>query len=159
MTRTILKGGIAAAALILALGGLAQARTDAETKAIVLKFNRDAFMGGDKAALPNEMSDDFIEHHPPSGTPERTKAEFLSHFGKPMKRNPSMPMGPPPAPLFTLVSGNYVLLVTVSNMPDPTMPGKTYQADNFDLFRVDDAGKVAEHWDNGTKRAPAPPPP
>ena len=142
-------------------------RTDAQTIAIVEKFNADAFTpAGDKQALASEMSEDFYEHHPPSGTPEATKSEFLAHFGPdaPKRSGPppgapnggagAAPSGGPPAPFLTLPFGDYVLVVAKQPLPDPTAQGKTYDAFGFDLFRVNNRDQVAEHWDNGTKRAP-----
>ncbi len=146
MIRTIMKGAIAGLGLILAASSLAQARTDAETKAIVLKFNNDAFAKGDKSALPGEMTDDFIEHHATAAnaTPERTRAQFLARFGSPSFRF----VVPPPDQV--LVSGDYVIFVTKRQAKDPTATGKTYEQDVFDLFKVSAGGKVSEHWDSGT---------
>ena len=141
-------------------------RTDAQTIAIVEKFNTDAFTGaGDKQALNSELSDDFYEHHPPQGTPEATKSEFLAHFGPDAPKRAGPPPGAPnggagstasgpPAPFLTLPFGDYVLIVAKQSLPDPTAAGKNYDAFGFDLFRVNNHDQVAEHWDNGTKRAP-----
>ncbi len=138
-------------------------RTDAQTIAIVNKFNADAFApAGDKAALAAETSEDFFEHHPPSGTPEATKSEFLEHFGANAPKRSGPPPGAgggaggPPAPFLTLPFGNYVLVVTKQTLPDPTAKGQTYDAEGFDLFRVNNRDQVAEHWDNGTKMAKNP---
>ena len=47
-----------------------------------------------------------------------------------------------------------MLVVAKQTLPDPTAKGKTYDAFGFDLFRVNNHDQVAEHWDNGTNRAP-----
>ncbi len=165
MSKLIRTATLAAFGLALTMGA-AHARTDDETKAIVLKFNADAFGNGDKAALPGETADDFFEHHPTGAaqSPEGKRADFLAKFGKKQNRPAGAGAGGPPPPALVLVSGDYVLFVTKMNQPDPTAAGKTYEADWFDLFRVNADGKVAEHWDSGSVRAmpkgaPGGPPP
>ena len=159
MSKILIRSSLAA--LALAIAPAAFARSDADTQAIVMKFNVDAFVKHDAKAAAAEMSQNFIEHHPPQGAPERTRAEFLAMVARPMRAPPGGgPASGPPPPDLIQVFGNYVLFMTKMQLPDPTAPGSKYDADWFDLFRVDAAGKVAEHWDSGTKRAmPAAGPP
>lgn len=148
--------GIVLLAIFAAAAGMAQARTPEQTEAIVLRFNK-SFSGGlSKAQVAAMLSDDFIEHHPtPLGaTPERTKAQFLARLnsGGPPK-GVSVPAGlppTPPAPMVIVANENYVLLMTRLNTPYPNDPSKTYEQFMFDLFKVNAAGKITDHWDSFT---------
>lgn len=152
MPQITLKAGIAALGLLLMAPGIAQARTDAETRAIVMQFNSDAFTKPNLSAVTSLMSPDFVDHDGPVD-----HDAFLAMV-KNMAHMPTRAggSGGPPPPSLTLVSGNYVLLMTKQRQADPTAPGKTYEMDMFDLYRVNADGKVAEHWDSMTKST-APP--
>ncbi|WCT79185.1 nuclear transport factor 2 family protein [Novosphingobium humi] len=54
-----------------------------------------------------------------------------------------------------LAQGDYVVVVTVSTLPDPRTPGKPYTTSWFDMWRFVD-GKADEHWDSATLMPPPP---
>ena len=155
MSRSVLMGGIAAAALLLLQTGAAQARSDAETKQIVMAFDA-AVMKGDTAAALKMVSDDFTDHDP--GLVVHSKAEFMNLLKRmDAPKPPKGPSGPPKEDRTYYVFGDNVMFISKRDFPDPTAKGKTYEAFRFDLFRVNAAGKVAEHWDSSLKRAPGDP--
>jgi predicted SnoaL-like aldol condensation-catalyzing enzyme len=51
-----------------------------------------------------------------------------------------------------MAEGDYVVLAFKRELPDPQNAGKNYTTTWFDMFRIQD-GKIAEHWDYGTKAA------
>jgi predicted SnoaL-like aldol condensation-catalyzing enzyme len=67
------------------------------------------------------------------------------------------PNAPPPGNQFEVVTAecDIVTMVHKQNRPDPTAPGKFYEAFTFDTFRVKD-GKLVEHWDNAVIQPPRP---
>jgi predicted SnoaL-like aldol condensation-catalyzing enzyme len=126
------------------------ARPPAETATIVLKFTpvfRGAFS---RAELAGMLADDFIEHHPTAldASPERTKDEFINHFSGPRPSPAGSAPKAPPTPVVAMSTEDYVLLMTKRDTPYMRDPTRTYEAFTFDLYRVDAAGKIAEHWDS-----------
>jgi predicted SnoaL-like aldol condensation-catalyzing enzyme len=51
-----------------------------------------------------------------------------------------------------LAERDMVVLAFKRELADPKNPGKAYTTTWFDMFRIKD-GKIAEHWDYGTKPA------
>jgi predicted SnoaL-like aldol condensation-catalyzing enzyme len=94
------------------------------------------------------MRDDYMQHNPNADT---GLAGFKAYFTK---------LGGPkeiPATLDGLVAiqaeGDYVTLSFVREYPDPAQKGKKYTTTWFDMFRFDNNGKIAEHWDSALKAA------
>jgi predicted SnoaL-like aldol condensation-catalyzing enzyme len=94
------------------------------------------------------MRDDYIQHNPNADT---GLAGFKAYFTK---------LGGPkdiPATIDGLVAiqaeGDYVTLSLVREYDDPAHKGQKYTSTWFDMFRFDNNGKIAEHWDNALKAA------
>src|ERR1700691_3040057 len=94
------------------------------------------------------MRDDYMQHNPNADT---GIAGFKAYFTK---------LGGPkdiPATIEGLVAvqaeGDYVTLSLVREYDDPAQKGKKYTSTWFDMFRFDNNGKIAEHWDNALKAA------
>jgi hypothetical protein len=49
-----------------------------------------------------------------------------------------------------LTEGECVMVVAQQFLPDPQHPGKRYETLVFDAFKVNDQGKITDHWDNTT---------
>jgi hypothetical protein len=49
-----------------------------------------------------------------------------------------------------LTEGECVMVVAQRFLPDPQHAGKRYETLAFDAFKVNDQGKITDHWDNTT---------
>ena len=118
----------------------------AANKKLVFDFWREVFQTHDMTSAPKYMAEDYMQHNPnvPTG-----RQPFMDFFG----RLPKQPVKPEIDNLVTLnAEGDKVILAFRRELPDPQNPGKTYTTTWFDMFRIKD-GKIAEHWDYGTKAA------
>jgi predicted SnoaL-like aldol condensation-catalyzing enzyme len=72
-------------------------------------------------------------------------------------RGPAAGPQPPPGNPFEIVVSecDIVTVIHKNNRPDPTAPGKFFEAFTFDTFRVRN-GKLVEHWDTAVINPPAP---
>ncbi len=149
--------------LFTAIGALAIAATPlvghAETraqlaanKALVERFVHEVFDAQDVSKAKLFMAEGYIQHNPmvPTGL-----KGFEQAFGARWKPKAAADIK---LTKFAAVvaEGDLVSVVMHVDMPDPTAPGKTYDAFWFDLYRVK-SGKLVEHWDAALKRPPAPP--
>ena len=120
--------------------------TLAANKKLVFDFWREVFQTHDMTSAPKYMAEDYMQHNPnvPTG-----RQPFMDFFGR-------LPRQPVKAEIDNLVAmvaeGDMVVLAFKRELPDPQNPGKTYTTTWFDMFRIKD-GKIAEHWDYGTKAA------
>ena len=72
-----------------------------------------------------------------------------SPFGPdPYGPNSRLHLGDPAFMVFT--QGHCVMVVAQAFRPDPQHPGQRYDVLAFDAFRVNDDGKITDHWDNST---------
>jgi predicted SnoaL-like aldol condensation-catalyzing enzyme len=118
----------------------------AANKKLLFDFWREVFQTHDMTSAPKYMAEDYIQHNPnvPTG-----RQPFMDFFGK----LPRQPVKPTIDNLVTMIAeGDKVILAFRRELPDPQSPGKTYTTTWFDMFRIKD-GKLAEHWDYGTKSA------
>ena len=118
----------------------------AANKKLVFDFWREVFQTHDMTSAPKYMAEDYMQHNPnvPTG-----RQPFVDFFGR-------LPRQPVKAEIDNLVmilaEGDKVVLAFRRELPDPQNAGKTYTTTWFDMFRIKD-GKLAEHWDYGTKAA------
>lgn len=88
------------------------------------------------------MRADYIQHNPNADTGMKGFKEYFEKLGGPLPIKPNLP---------TLVAiqaeGDYVTLSFVNEHDDPKHPGQKYTTTWFDMLRMDDQGKLAEHWD------------
>lgn len=120
---------------------------EAANKKLVYDFWREVFVARDMSKADQYLAENYIQHNPnvPTG-----RAPFVAFFGS----RPSQPAKPAIDDLVAIVGdGDLVTLAFRREMPDPANPGATYTTTWFDMFRVEN-GKIAEHWDYGTKAAP-----
>lgn len=122
----------------------------AANKQLVYDFWREVFVARDMSKAERYMAESYIQHNPnvPTG-----RAPFVAFFG-------SKPMQPASPSIDNLVAilgdGDLVTLAFRREFPDPGKPGENYTTTWFDMFRIEN-GKIAEHWDFGTKAPPAAP--
>ncbi len=120
----------------------------AANKKLVYDFWREVFLTGNADLATKYMAEGYIQHNP--GVP--TGRAAFQNFVK------TRPKAAVPATIPNLVTiraeGDLVILAFKRDLPEPTDPSKTYSTTWFDMFRVEN-GMVVEHWDYGTKAAPA----
>ena len=113
-------------------------------KKLVFDFWREVFQTHDMSLAPRYMAADYLQHNPnvPTG-----RDAFTNFFGRLEKQ----PVRSEIDNLVTMIAeGDMVVLAFRRELPDPKNAGKTYTTTWFDMFRIKD-GKIAEHWDYGTK--------
>ena len=118
----------------------------AANKKLVFDFWREVFQTHDMSKASQYMAEDYVQHNPnvPTG-----RQPFMDYFG----RLPRQAVKPDIKNLVTMVAErDMVVLAFRRELPDPQNAGKTYTTTWFDMFRIKD-GKLAEHWDYGTKAA------
>ena len=116
----------------------------AANKKLLFDFWREVFQTHDMTSAPKYMAEDYMQHNPnvPTG-----RQPFVDFFG----RLPRQPVKQEIDNLVAMIAeGDMVVLAFRRELPDPQNPGKTYTTTWFDMFRIKD-GKLAEHWDFGTK--------
>jgi predicted SnoaL-like aldol condensation-catalyzing enzyme len=160
---------VLAASLLLSPGGFAQERVvgvkdpDAlfrssdpklnANKQIVYHIFKDILEGGNIEAVDKYLSARYIQHNPniPSGH-DGLKKMLSVVKPKPMA-------GRLAAQVVSVVAeGDFVVVGTVQQLPDPRYPGKTYTTTHFDMWRIKD-GKADEHWDDARLGPPPGPSP
>jgi predicted SnoaL-like aldol condensation-catalyzing enzyme len=117
----------------------------AANKKLVFDFWREVFQTHDMSKASQYMAEDYMQHNPnvPTG-----RQPFMDFFG----RLPRQPVKAEIDNLVTMIAeGDMVVLAFRREIPDPLKPG-TYTTTWFDMFRIKD-GKLAEHWDYGTRVA------
>jgi predicted SnoaL-like aldol condensation-catalyzing enzyme len=115
----------------------------ARNKKFVFDFWRIVYEGRHLDQAPQYMDEGYIQHNPnvPSG-----RAAFVALFtrnGPPRPIEPRMRMH-----IISIVAnGNYVVVSSVRKMRDTKDPNHIYSTTWFDMFRINDKGMIAEHWD------------
>jgi predicted SnoaL-like aldol condensation-catalyzing enzyme len=118
----------------------------AANKKLVFDFWREVFQARNMDLAPKYMAEDYIQHNPAVATGRQPFMDFFGQFER-------QPVKPEIDDLVSIVAeGDLVILAFRRELPDPENPGKTYTTTWFDMLRIED-GKLAEHWDFGTKRA------
>jgi predicted SnoaL-like aldol condensation-catalyzing enzyme len=116
----------------------------AANKRLVFDFWREVLQAGNAARAPELMAEGYIQHNP--GVPTG-RAAFMRLFGQSAPRA----VKPTIDDLVSIVAeGDLVVLAFRRSLPDLENEGQTYTTTWFDMFRVE-KGKIAEHWDYGTK--------
>ena len=116
----------------------------AANKKLVFVFWREVFQAHNMELAPKYMAEDYIQHNPLVATGRKPFTDFFGRLEK-------QPVKPEIDNLVNLIAeGDYVVLAFKREMPDPKNPGKTYTTTWFDMLRIEN-GKIAEHWDFGTK--------
>jgi predicted SnoaL-like aldol condensation-catalyzing enzyme len=122
-------------------------------KQVAYHIIKDILEGGNVAAIDKYMTDRYIQHNPniPSGHDGLKKLLGVLK-PKPMAEKLSARV------VSVVAEGDFVVVSTVHELPDPKNPGKTYTTTHFDMWRMKD-GKADEHWDEAQLGPPPGPPP
>jgi len=117
----------------------------AANKKLVFDFWREVFQAHNMELAPKYMAEDYIQHNPLVATGRKPFTDFFGRLEK-------QPVKPEIDNLVNLIAeGDYVVLAFKRELPDPQNPGQTYTTTWFDMLRIEN-GKIAEHWDYGTKQ-------
>lgn len=159
---------LTAASLSLALAGLvpaipvahAQDAVTASPDAEALFTDRNPKLNANKQAAYHIMKDlleaghweladkyltaRYIQHNPNVPNGRQAVVDFFHRIGAKPKPIPKK-LGTPVVQV--IAQGDYVMVATVSTMPTPSDPTKTYTTTWFDLWRFV-GGKADEHWDS-----------
>ena len=92
------------------------------------------------------FKEDYMQHNPTAATGRKAVVEFFSRFAKPKPIADTIKA----SVVSITAEGDLVVLAFAREMTDPADKTKKYSTTWFDMFRIED-GKIAEHWDNGTK--------
>jgi predicted SnoaL-like aldol condensation-catalyzing enzyme len=116
----------------------------ARNKRLVFDFWRIVFEGGHMDQAPKYMTKEYIQHNPNvvSG-----RAAFIATIGKVRRPKPVEPLIKVPVVSIT-AEGHFVTVATVRKVRDPQNPKHIYYMTWFDMFRLNDKGLIAEHWDS-----------
>jgi predicted SnoaL-like aldol condensation-catalyzing enzyme len=115
----------------------------AHNKKLVFDFWRIVYEGGHLDKAPQYMAETYIQHNPnvTSG-----RAAFVELFKKVRAPKPVAPLIK--APVISIVAERDIVMVsTVRKVRDRANPDHIYYMTWFDVFRIDDHGLIAEHWD------------
>lgn len=117
----------------------------AANKKLVFDFWREVFQARNMELAPKYMAEDYIQHNPLVATGRKPFIDFFGQFEP-------LPVKPEIDNLVNLIAeGDIVVLAFKRELPDPQNEGETYTTTWFDMLRIED-GKIAEHWDYGTKQ-------
>lgn len=117
----------------------------AANKKLVFDFWREVFQARNMKLAPKYMAEDYKQHNPTVPTGRQAFMDFFGQFEQ-------QPVKPTIDNLVTLIAEqDIVILAFKRELPDPNNPDQTYTTTWFDMLRIEN-GKIAEHWDYGTKR-------
>lgn len=118
----------------------------AANKKLVFDFWREVFQARNMDLAPKYMAGDYIQHNPTVPTGRQPFINFFGQFEQ-------QPVKDTIDNLVSIVAErDIVILAFKRELPDPQNDGETYTTTWFDMFRIED-GKIAEHWDYGTKNS------
>ncbi|MGF1669004.1 MAG: nuclear transport factor 2 family protein [Balneolaceae bacterium] len=116
----------------------------AVNKKLVYDFWIEVFQTRNMELAPKYMAEDYIQHNPTVATGRQPFMDFFGQFEQQPKQDYI------PDLVYIMAEDDMVVLAFKREYPDPDNPGETYTTTWFDMFRIED-GKMAEHWDYGTK--------
>jgi predicted SnoaL-like aldol condensation-catalyzing enzyme len=115
----------------------------ARNKKFVFDFWRIVYEGRHLDQAPQYMDVGYLQHNPnvPSG-----RAAFVALFSK---KGPPLPIEPRMKMhvINIVADGPFVTVSTIRKMRDTKDPNHIYATTWFDMFRINDKGMIAEHWD------------
>ena len=115
----------------------------ARNKKWVFDFWRIVYEGGHMDQAPKYMAETYIQHNPNVKSGRATWVELFS------KQRPPRPVEPLiKVPVISIVAERDIVMVSwARKVRDRQNPDHIYFMTWFDVFRIDDKGLIAEHWD------------
>lgn len=93
------------------------------------------------------LAPEYHQHNPMVATGRDAVVHFFTEV---LKTKPAPIPAKLRAPVVAvLAEKDLVVVATVSTLPDPKAPGKSYTTTWFDMWRIS-GGKATEHWDGAT---------
>jgi len=115
----------------------------ARNKKLVFDFWRIVYEGGHMEDAPKYMAESYIQHNPNVKSGRAAFVELFTRERKPKPVEPLMKM-----PVISIVAERDIVMVsTVRKVRDRADHEHIYYITWFDVFRIDDKGLIAEHWD------------
>jgi predicted SnoaL-like aldol condensation-catalyzing enzyme len=115
----------------------------ARNKKFVFDFWRIVYEGRHLDQAPKYMDEGYIQHNPNVISGRAAFVALFTKVGPPLPIQPRMKMHV----VNMVADGPFVMVSTVRKMRDPKDPSHIYSTTWFDMFRLDDKGLIAEHWD------------
>ncbi len=113
-------------------------------KQVVYHIFKDLLGSGHWDNADKYLTDAYIQHNPNVPSGRASVVTFFKGLGVKPKPIPAKLS----APIVQVVAeGDYVVVTSVSKLPTPADPAKTYTTTWVDVFRMKD-GKADEHWDS-----------
>ena len=139
--------------LVFAMPAVAQRANltpeEQRNKEIVLEFWRVVLQAGDVEKAGDYYAVDMIQHNPNVPTGLAGFKQFFSRFAREVQPVQDEVIGE----VATMVDGDLVTIMRVVHIPEPENENETYEAFNFDTFRLEN-GMIVEHWDAARKPTP-----
>jgi predicted SnoaL-like aldol condensation-catalyzing enzyme len=146
--------GIVVGLLLSASPTFAQSNTPQEQANIklLMELERVVVQARNPEAAKNFVAKDYIQHDPNAapgrdGLVQYLKNEWNGLPPRPVERTFKFPPG-----TVVIAKGDLIVLMQERTLPDPDDKTKTYEAYEFNLFRIKN-GKFIEHWDDAPKIA------
>jgi predicted SnoaL-like aldol condensation-catalyzing enzyme len=118
----------------------------AANKKLVFDFWREVFQARNMDLAAKYMAENYMQHNPTVPTGRQAFMDFFGRFER-------QPVKPTIDNLVTIMAErDLVVLAFRRELPDPKNPGQRYTTTWFDMLRIEN-GKIAEHWDYGTRSA------
>jgi len=115
----------------------------AHNKKLVFDFWRIVYEGGHIDQAPKYMAEGYIQHNP---NVKSGRAAFMALFSK--ARPPKPVAARMKMPVITIMAERDLVMVShVRKVRDRANPEHIYSITWFDVFRIDEQGLIAEHWD------------
>jgi predicted SnoaL-like aldol condensation-catalyzing enzyme len=115
----------------------------ARNKRLVFDFWRIVYEGGHLDQAPKYMAETYIQHNP---NVKSGRAAFVELFSKQRPPRPVEPLIK--VPVISIVAERDIVMVSYARkVRDRLNPDHIYFMTWFDVFRIDDKGLIAEHWD------------
>ena len=117
--------------------------TLARNKHHVYDFWRIVYEGGHVEQAAQYMAPEYIQHNPNLPSGRQTFVDFFKTARPPKPVADHMKM-----PVFSIVAErNIVTIFSARKVRDRAKADHVYTITWFDMFRLDDKGLIAEHWD------------